>query len=433
MGLRRRPIRNWAGGLSGVCLALPLLWAGPAHADYRVEWHADATLQERFDDNLNLAPSDPVWDLITTVSPGGDLLVESRTGRLLLEYYLDANFYARNPVLDYLGHRANLDLTQSLSRHVKFQLRETFTKSDSPREAAVPAEAPAPGDVRPTEFLIGTRLERRQYMRNNINPTLTWEYGSDDSLRLGYRNELFREDDTPASDKRDTATITWTHWFGPQYGVLLNVDYLKTHFWSSSDYDGQDGLATFTHKLNPHTAVFVQGGVSNRTYKDETPNYQVYKGSLGVEHAFNQAITGRLRAGYYYQVPEEGKADAKPEGEASVTARWRRLTGTAFVKTGYTESALDSENLGFTQYASAGMAFRYQVFQYVALFCDGSYNRYDLPTTGIEDRWQVRTGMEARLFRWLTGSLDFFHQESLTETTSNYRNNQITFRLTARY
>jgi hypothetical protein len=41
--------------------------------------------------------------------------------------------------------------------------------------------------------------------------------------------------------------------------------------------------------------------------------------------------------------------------------------------------------------------------------------------------------MEARLFRWLTGSLDFFHQESLTETTSNYRNNQITFRLTARY
>jgi hypothetical protein len=227
--------------------------------------------------------------------------------------------------------------------------------------------------------------------------------------------------------------LTWNHWFGPHYGILFNLDYLKTHFWSSSDYDGQDGLLTFTHRLNPHTSVFAQGGITNRVYKDETQDYMVYRGSLGVEHAFNPILSGRLRAGYFYQVPEDGKADGGPDAEVSVTVRWRRFTGSAFLRAGYAESALDSENLGFTEYWSGGMAFRYRVTQHINMFCDISYNRYDFPARGMEDRWQARTGVEVRLLQWLSGSFDVMHQERTSESTSEYTNNRITFRLTARY
>ncbi len=411
---------------------LVFLLVSPAHGDYRFDWHLDATVQEQYDDNISLSSTDPQADFITTVSPGGDLLLESKTGRLFLDYHLNANFFAENPVLNYLGHQGNLNLQQALSRYLTFRMRDTFVRSDSPREVSAPDVAP---DVpAPTEFLLGTNLQRNPYMRNMFNPTLEYHYGQDDFLRLGYRNELYVRELEASRDIRDTFSLGVDHWFGPQYGLLFTLDYVRTHFQTSSDFDGQDISLTPTMRLDPLTRLFVQMGLSNRDFHDETTNYRIFRGSVGVEHSFSTLISGRLRGGYFLLVPAEGATDGGLDGELSVTARWLHVQGSAYVRTGAMESFLDAENLGFSKFWSFGAAGRYQVAQKITLTLDASYNINEFPSGESRNTWQVRVGGSAALFDWLTGSLDLFHQEQLPgEEGGGYKDNQVTFRLTARY
>ncbi len=412
---------------------LAAFFPGSVAAQYRLEWHVDGTVQGQYDDNINLSATDPEADFITTLSPGGQLLIETKTGRAFLDYHLNAVFYASNPILNYLGHQANLDAYQMLTKDLTFRFKDRFIRSDEPREVSA-QEAPPDGGPQATEFLIGTRLQRSPYIRNNLNPSLEWRYGKDDILRVGYRNEIYRNDEDPARDSsRDTYSVGMDHWFGPKYGLGLKLDYLKAQFNTSSDFDGQDGLATFTRRLDPHTSVFLQTGISNRDFADETTDYRVYKPSVGVEHAFSPMVSGRLRAGYFFLVPEHGQDDGGLEGEASITVRWLRLLGTAYVRAGSTESYLDAENLGFAKYWGTGGVVRYQATKMVSLGLDAALSSYDFPSGQQRTTWHAKTDVSAVLLKWLTGSVEFFHQEQLGEGTSEYTNNRITFRLTARY
>ncbi len=401
-------------------------------AQYRLEWHVDGTVQGQYDDNINLSDEDPEGDFITTLSPGGQFLLETRTGRALLDYHLNAVFYASNPVLDYLGHQANLDAHQMLTKDLTFRLKDRFVRSDEPREVSF-QEAPPEGGPQATEFLIGTRLQRSPYIRNNLNPYLEWRYGKDDILRVGYRNEIYIREVESTRDVRDTFSVGLDHWFGPKYGLGLKLDYLKAQFNSSSDFHGQDGLATFTRRLDPHTSVFLQTGISNRDFADQSTDYRVYKPSVGVEHAFSPVISGRLRAGYFFLVPEHGQDDGGLEGEASITVRWLHLLGTAYIRAGSTESYLDAENLGFAKYWATGGVVRYQATKMVSLGLDASLASYDFPSGQQRTTWHAKTDVSAALLRWLTGSIEFFHQEQQGEGTPGYTNNRVTFRLTARY
>jgi hypothetical protein len=407
-----------------------------SHAQLRTEWHLDATLQEQYNDNLNLSSQDPQRDFITTFSPGGQLLLDSKTGQLLFDYHLNANFYARNKDLNFLGHTANLDARQALVRNLTLRLLDNFILSDEPREVLLPEEPPPPDEVPgPTEFRVGTRLTRSQYIRNSFQPSLEWRYDRDDWVMVRYRNELYRNDQESTRDStRDTAGIRGEHWFVPQYGLVYDLSYTKALFAESSDFDGQDGTLALKHRLSPHTTVYVQAGFSNRVFaQEESINYVVYRGSLGAEHAFNPMLSGAIRAGYFFQVPEEGKSDGKPEGEASITVRWPRFQGRGYLRGGYTESYGDSENLGFGTFYAAGAAFQYHISRHLFFALDGSMGWYEFPSSGKRTIWQVRPSLNARLLRWLTAAVEFQHLEQTSDTASQYSNNRFFFRVSVRY
>ncbi len=407
-----------------------------SHAQLRTQWHLDATLQEQYNDNLNLSSQDPQSDFITTFSPGGQFLVDTKTGQLAFDYHLNANFYARNKDLNFLGHTANLDARQALVRNLTLRLLDNFILSDEPREVLLPEEPPPPEEVPgPTEFRVGTRLTRSQYIRNSFQPVLEWRYGRDDWISLRYRNEIYRNDQESSRDStRDTAGLRGEHWFVPQYGLVYDLSYTKAHFVESSDFDGQDATLALRHRLSPHTTVYVQAGFSNRVFaQEESINYMVYRGSLGAEHSFSPMLSGAIRAGYFFQVPEEGKSDGKPEGEASMTVRWPRFQGRGYLRGGYTESYGDAENLGFGTFYAVGVGFHYDLLRHLFLGLDASLGWYEFPSSGKRTTWQVRPSLNARLLRWLSASLEFQHLEQTSSTTSQYSNNRAFFRITARY
>ncbi len=57
--------------LSSLCLFSSL---SVSHAQLRTEWHLDATLQEQYNDNLNLSSQDPPKGLYHDFLPGGPAL-----------------------------------------------------------------------------------------------------------------------------------------------------------------------------------------------------------------------------------------------------------------------------------------------------------------------------------------------------------------------
>lgn len=407
-----------------------------AEGQLRTQWHLDATLQEQYNDNINLSSTDPLADFITTFSPGGQILLDSKTGLLLLDYHLNANFYARNRDLNFVGHAANLDARQALVRNLTLRLLDNFILSDEPREVLIPEDPPPPDQVPgPTEFRVGTRMERSQYFRNNFQPSLEWRYGRDDLVSLRYRSEIYRNDRESTRDStRDIGGIRGEHWFGPQWGVLYDLFYTKAHFAQSSDYDGQDGLVGLRRRLSPHTTLYAQAGFVNRLFAQEgSVDYVIYRGALGAEHAFSPRVSGAVRVGYFFQVPEEGRSDGKPEGEASITVRFPQLTGRGFIRGGYMESYGDAENLGFGTFYAVGAAFNYRLFRHLSLALDGSLGWYDFPSSGKRTIWQVRPSVNYQISRWLAASAEFQHLEQTSDTASEYQNNRVFFRITARY
>ncbi|MEJ5376804.1 MAG: hypothetical protein WHX93_09520 [bacterium] len=429
---------KWLVFSSFLALGLFCLCCHPwvSTAQIKTEWHLDVTLQEQYNDNLNLSSENPQRDFITTVSPGGQLLLDTKTGQMALDYHLNVNLYARNKDLNFLGHTANLDLRQALVRNLTLRLLDSFILSDEPREVLLPEEPPPPDEVPgPTEYRVGTRLTRSQYIRNSFQPVLEWRYDRDDWVSLRYRNEIYRNDqETTRDSTRDTVGLRGEHWFVPQWGLSYELSYTKAQFVASSDFHGQDGSFAFKHRLSPHTTVYAQAGFSNRDFApQESIDYVVYRGALGAEHAFSPLVSGAVRAGYFFQVPEEGKSDGKPEGEASITVRWRRFQGRGYLRGGYTESYGDAENLGFGTFYATGVSFRYDLARHLFVGLDGSVGNYDFPSSGKRTIWQVRPSLNAMIFRWLTAGLEYHHVEQTTSTASGYSNNRFFFRITARY
>lgn len=419
-----------------VSIGSALLAPTTSKAQVRADYHLEVTLQEQYNDNLTLSETSPTRDFITTFSPGGQLLLDSKTGRLFFDYHLNANFYAKNKDLNYVGHTAFLDGSQAIVRNLIFRVTDNFLLSDEPREILIPEELPAPEEPpSPTEFRVGTRLTRTQYIRNSVSPSLEWRYGKGDFLMLRYRNEIYRNTEESTRDStRDIFGARGEHWFWPDWGVAYDLSHTKAMFVEGSDFNGQDGLFSLKRRLSPHTLVFLQTGFTNRDFLDEgSVDYVLYRGSLGAEHSFTPLVSGAIRAGYFFQVPDRGKSDGKPEGEASIKVRWVRLQGSAFVRGGYIESYGDAENLGFGTYWAVGAAVHYYFARHVFGALDGSIGWYDFPSSGKRTTWNVRPSLNWRPLKWLTTSLEWQHLEQQSKKGSDYTNNRIFLRITGRY
>ena len=412
------------------------LFLGVGSAELRTEYHLDITVQEQYDDNLTLSSENPQRDFITTISPGGQLLLDYKTGRLFLDYHLHGNIYASHKELNYVGHEARLDFRHSILRNLTFRLMDNFVLSDAPREILVPEELPPPeAPPSPEEYRIGIRLTRSRYVRNALSPELEWRYGKNDFVALKYKDEIYRNDEESSRDStRDTFGVRGEHWFSSYYGLGYDVSYTKAHFVTSSDFHGQDGIVSLKRRLTPHTLLYIQGGIINRDFLEgETIDYTIYKGSLGAEHSFTKFLSGALRVGAAYFSPELGKSEVKPEGDASLTFRWERFRGSAFVRGGYVESYGDAENLGLGTYYATGAALQYFLLKHLYLALDGSLGSYDFPASGKRTIWQVRPSINWQVTKWLSATLEYRHVEQTSTKASEYTNNKFLFRVTARY
>jgi hypothetical protein len=413
---------------------------GTTYGKYRTEWHLDASVEEEYNDNITLAPEgEEEDDFITRFIPGGSFLLESKTADLLLDYHLNADLYANDSDRNFIGHSALVDARKVFKRHWTLRLNDRFILTDTPREVVVTTEPP-PEVVEPAEFYIGTRQERSTYFRNSLFSALEWQYGEDDQAHASYRNELYQnEDETVQDSMRHIFGVGFDHWFGPKYGLLFDFDYQRAdfeeqnRFAGTSDFNGQDVRLVFTRRFTQHTSAFIEGGFTNRSFDREESDYRVYSADIGASHAFNPRVSGQIRGGYFLQDPETGDSESGFDGSASIAAKWVRLNGSAYVRSGYTESYIDAENLGFAKFWSVGTAFLYELTRRIDVGVNGSFVHYDFPERGSRNTWQVGIDANMLIRKWLTGSLTYLHQERFSDDFSDYTNNRFLLRFTATY
>jgi hypothetical protein len=131
------------------------------------QFHPFVSVKGEYNDNLNLTKTNKNEDYVTTVQPGIRFSNMSQKTGVDLEYTLGAVFYGKKTNLNYISHNASLNAKYMTASHINFYLKESFIRSDEPREQEYFTTT---ADNR---SVLSTKTERAVYWRNVAAPTST--------------------------------------------------------------------------------------------------------------------------------------------------------------------------------------------------------------------------------------------------------------------
>ena len=148
-------------------------------ADWTSQFHPYISLEQVYDDNIDLEPDNRKSDWITVVRPGINFSNMRERSGVAFDYNLGWNKYWRDSDLDYISHNASFDAKYMSASHFNFYLKDIFVRSDDPRER----EYLAPTSV-PNAYVLSTTTERSVYWRNILIPTVEYQFGKEDKIGL---------------------------------------------------------------------------------------------------------------------------------------------------------------------------------------------------------------------------------------------------------
>ena len=193
-----------------IFLLLLLVRPQASFAQWRTELTPSVSVGELYDDNIYLDSTDEKSDYITTVTPGLNLNVLSEHSQLELAYAPTFVWYAEEDQNNTVRHLGSVTYGQDLSQHWRFDLTETYLRSEEPIET--------------TEEVEGVRSTRNTYERIGGSASLRYLFGPENALTMGYRHSLLENEDITLDDgmiSRPFATAIY--WFNVKNG--LEVDY----------------------------------------------------------------------------------------------------------------------------------------------------------------------------------------------------------------
>jgi len=298
-----------------LCIALFTPVAFADISDFLSKFHPYLTVQEEYTDNFYLTSSNRQEDWITTISPGirfSSLPARVTTpGQILqppaepwgmdLDYRLGLVYHVKIEENDYVSHEGTLNTWYTMGRRITLRLRDYFIRSEEPREREF-----VPGAL-PEQFLLGIQRERAIYIRNVLEPSIGYQFGSEDRFDLNYRNNIYQNQSPRFEDSReDYINPRLIYWFNIRNGVLLEYGLTFGDFERSADLVGHMARTRYTYRFNPRTSIFGEYIFLRRDFESPGIDYDVHNPSVGIEHAFTPALSGRAQFGYFWQDPERG-------------------------------------------------------------------------------------------------------------------------------
>jgi len=414
------------------------------------------TIQEEYDNNINLSATNKKGDFLTTISPGFRFSTTPRspTTRELrqaptaedrygvdLDFNAGFNFYAKNHEDNYISLNGILNAWYALTQKLNFRVRDYLIRSDDIREADYSPTA-IPG-----QYLPSRTIKRVPWFRNVFEPSLQYQFGKEDVVALNYRNNVYNIQGRTSQDSMENfVNPRITYWFDIRNGVSFEYGLTLGNFQRSPDLVGNMVTGRYTYRFNPNTSVFANYTQLWRNFEkpriNENPgmDYVVYRPTLGIEHAFSKTLSSKVEVGYYWSDPANGSMLSGPSYDVLLTRRTEKTTYTISFQGGYTEDFFTADNRGFTQSHRAIGSINYQLLQKMSVGLFGSYewDKYAESVIGgkkqINNTWEIGGNTSYQLFKWLTLSLQINYTKSSSNISSaDYGDYQGIFRVTATY
>jgi hypothetical protein len=460
MGEEASNMNKW---MNGLILGLWLLGnTSVVHADVKdllSNLEPYITLETEYSSNINLTPQNRIHDLITTISPGlrfstyprldiprlpeldisiqhtleaitqqgvetlrplSEPIRATEKYGLDLDYRLGFVFYAKEEDNNFIGQEGTLNAWYTVGRNLTFGVTDFMIRSEEPREQEL-----TPGGALSNEFLLGTQRQRSIYLRNVFEPSVEYRFGAEDRLSLRYRSNIYDNQSILVEDSRENfISPRLNYWFDIKNGVLMEYGLLFGDFERSPDLLGHAARARYIHRLNPRTSLFGEYIFLDRNFESQAQitipplsptlpgiDYYVHAPTLGIEHAFSPATTGRVQLGYFWQDPRRGSHMEGPVYDILFKQRFEKTTAALFFEGGFREDFFTAENLGFAKFHRGTGAVIHQLKERLFLEFSGSGERAKFTDGRADWIWEVRSVGSYQILKWLTVALEGAHRE----------------------
>ena len=406
------------------------------------------TVEETYDSNVFLTPNNEKDDFITAVSLGLRFSTRRRSERTMEfrqpsaseeeKYGIDLDFraiptyHAKNTSDDYLGLSGNLDTWYTWDRRLTFRVKDNVIRSEEPLERNYASTA-LPGQI-----LIGNQRGRSIYIRNVLEPSITYQFGREDNISINYLNNIYRNENPNFEDsQQNRINPSLNYWLGIRHGIFLEYALDLGEFERSPDMTGNMGRGRYTYRFNPRTSIFGEYTYQRRDFDSQTAtsvDYEVHTPALGFEHAFSRTLSVRASGGYFWETQKVGSGEDGPFYDVVFTQRAQRTTYTLGFQGGYIESYFTADNLGFAKYNQVVGTMSHQLTQRASVTFSGRYQRPEYNDGRIDNLWGTDGGASYQLFRWLTLGLNLsYSQNDSNRDDTEYKDYRGMFRITAAY
>jgi hypothetical protein len=395
----------------------------PVHAQTKIEVTPMITVNETYDDNLNLSKTNKVSDFVTVVTPGVAMNLLREHTSLKLNYAPSFTWYAEGKYQNYTAQSAGLSFDQDLAEKLRFNLTDTFLESEDP--------------LQDPQNLQGIRQTRNKYRTNIGNASLGYKFGPRNQVNVGYTNNYYKNNEITL----DNGTVqnpyaNLTYWFDVKNGTELTYGYTDAKYTrgdnglaSLSDYTSNAAGIRYLRGFNPNSTGYVGYNYTTFNYERVLPqDFNVHQGFAGLDHSFSPEYTVSASVGYFLQVNELTDNQGGPTFTAYLTRKFSRGSVTVGGNGGWSYENLQQGaglTTGFSKYYGGYASGTYELFERVTVYGGLSY-RQDKYTLDRADYIRGNFGARWDFLRYFFMALDYSYvQRNEDLGVDEYTDNRI--------
>jgi len=407
-------------------IILLFLWSVSSEA-YVISNNAHVTLSEEYNDNLYLASENEVDDFITIISPGLRSEIRWQRTGLNAAYDLGYSMYDTYSENDSFRHHADLGWWWDMFQSTQLRLGDTFIKSE---------------DLADLTLENNGQTNRNEFYSNSAHIDLDHRFGDRRNFSLGYSYNTLNNDSNLVEDNQSHhVTGSLSYFFTPWFGSETQFAYTKGLYDISQNFDEWNGTFRLIKVISRHVELNAAYSHTSMIWSGQgsESDYQVYHPSLGMSATFGDGGTLALNAGYFVQDVDsrENNIGFTLGGDLGKSWTFRRGLIQVSASSGYEESQLNTENLGFTVYYEGVTRFEYNFNREVSSSISATYrnNDYVNPAPGEPDRTDDTISgicrFNWRIKRWLGSSLEYrYRNRNSNVNADDFTENRIMVSLT---
>jgi hypothetical protein len=369
-----------------------------------------ASASETYTSNVNLTKNNEKDDFITVVSAGFTAAALGKTAGLEVSYDPAYSKYADFSENDTWRHLANLNGWSDLSKTTRFEVRDSFLRTENPIGNENNLAVSDNNVVQEGDSTI--RQNRRVYYQNTANTRLSHQFGKDDSVYAGFTYGLLRNNSSQYEDNDYyKPSVGLNYWFGPKFGFESNAAYTSASFDHGNDFTGTPtddfknyaGSIRFIARTNTRLSVFTQ---YNQTYRDFEGNesnsndYMLYAPSAGITYAVQKGLNLRLGGGYFYENIDNSDSKQGFFSNSQIDKIWDFERGSITLTglTGLDQNNFGAQNIGLERYAAVQGSALYRFTRTVSWDINGNY-RYSSAVGNADQGGNEDTGKDVQRIR----------------------------------